>query len=163
MQNECDAQRGEVKQLLEKGEKMKKDTHDDAISVDLGDKLDKLKQDWTKVCDDVANRSARIKEANKCADAFYSELDKTLIWLKLSKDKLTVRPTASLDRLSVGRQLVDAQIQQADVDKKSRDKDELKSKATALISATDIDHPVVTDLLDDTSVQWAALADGKKY
>lgn len=163
VQSECEVQSVEVKQLLEKGEKMLRDTNDDAISVDLADHMARVRADWQKVNEGMDRRTARMKQANLCAEAFYSHLDKTQVWLRLSQDKLGAKLTVVLERQVVARQLLDVQVHQAELDKKSRDIDELNSYANALIAATDTDHPIVVFKLDTASQLCTALADGTNY
>lgn len=135
------------------------DSTDDATSVDLADRMTRVRADWQQVIEGMERRTERMKQANVCAEAFYSHLDNMHVWLKLSQDKLGAKLTVVLERQAVTRQLLDVQVHQAEVDKKSRDIDELKSRADSLIAATDIDHPSVVDKLKSASRLFTALAD----
>ncbi len=146
--------------MLERGDKVVRDTSDDATSVDLADHMARMKADWQRLSGEMERRTGRMRQANVCAEAFYSQLDKTQVWLRLSQDKLGAKLTVVLERQAVARQLLDVQVQQAELDKESRDMDELKIRADALIAATDTDHPTVIDKRDKITQLCTALSDG---
>ena len=163
LQNEVTDRDAEVRQLLDKGNKLLEDAaHSPGGSsnvADLQDAIDVIRSEQRKLKDGLKDKSARLKQASAHAQKFNADLDVLQRWLTLQEGKIQTSESLSLDPDSVAQQIKDMQTLQNELLKKRRDHETLNSEAQALIGCTDDGHDDVISELDNVNARWQALSD----
>ena len=163
LQNEVTDRDAEVRQLLDKGNKLLEDAaHSPGGSsnvADLQDAIDVIRSEQRKLKDGLKDKSARLKQASAHAQKFNADLDVLQRWLTLQEGKIQTSESLSLDPDSVAQQIKDMQALQNELLKKSRDHETLNSEAQALIGCTDDGHDDVISELENVNARWQALSD----
>lgn len=110
LQHELDLKEPEVKQLLAKGDKFLKDASPSAEANAIADTVGELRAEWERVQQDAKEHNARLGAAAALAQHFSDHLDKMLMWMQMTEEKLEKMHPEDLDRESVLQKLKELQV-----------------------------------------------------
>ena len=131
-----------------------------SATADLGEKLDAVKTEWRDVRERAADKASQLREAASRADKFHNDLDTMLGWISLNEEKLSSAASPSLRRDTLTRQLSEAHGLQAELQRKNRDAELIRSEATALADASEMDRQAVDVQVNELGGRWEELSTG---
>ena len=164
IQSEILAREPEIRSLLEKGQKIFDQSPPTSDIADFTNKLDTAKSEWRKLREKATEKNAKLKEAVKQSEKFYSDLNTMSAWLDITEEKLASLDSVTLQPDVLARQLDEAQLLEANIKRQSRDNEILKSEAEGLMNMSDVDGRIVADQLQKVEARWDKLSSGEnKY
>lgn len=128
----------------------------------LVDTVKTIQDEWEVLRDSASEREEQLEESNKHAQNFQAQLDKMLLWLQLTEDKLEGLNPDAMDQDSVAKKLKEAQALRGDVLKFSYDQELLNREGQSLMDSVDSDKGLVKVRLEDINQRWDNLNEGKK-
>jgi len=161
IQNELQNREPEVRLLFERGQRFMDQSPSDATSAGVPSTLDAVKAKWRSVRDEASDKASKLREASKRSEVFNTELETMLAWLAMSEDKIASVSAVGVSRDAVARQLTDVQAVQADMQRKTRNRDALAAAAKTLQDSCGTDKDAISRKMDDVETRWNRLVAGK--
>lgn len=100
----------DVKELLEKGDKLVQDSSPSAEVRAIADTLGELQGEWERLRQEAAEREKRLTAADSHAQHFNEHLDKLNMWLNMMEEKLDKMKLSDLDRKDIEQTLKDLEV-----------------------------------------------------
>ncbi|XP_046365486.2 microtubule-actin cross-linking factor 1, isoforms 1/2/3/5-like isoform X11 [Haliotis rufescens] len=154
------AQEPEIRDLLDKGQKILEKSSPTMDTRNIADTLDQIQSEWKDLQDSAKDKEQDLAEAKAHAQKYQDSLDKMLMWMDMSDDKLKKTQPDKLEKDTVGRKLKELQALQNDVLKKTHDHDHLNREGEALMECVKDGRQNVRNQLDDLNNRWEHLNSG---
>lgn len=110
MQQELSLKEPEIRQLLEKGDKLVKESSPTTEVRAIADKVGELQGEWTRLQQEVTVQDSRLTMAGSHAQQFTERLDKMAMWLQMTEEKLEKMKPEDVDQNTVVHKLKELQV-----------------------------------------------------
>lgn len=127
-----------------------------SATANLAEKLNAWNTEWRDVRKRAADKASQLCEAASHADMFDLNLDMKLDWNLFNEEKLSSVASPSMHHETLTRQLSEGHGLQAELQRKSRDTELVRSEAMALADACEMDGQVI----DELGGRWEELSTG---
>lgn len=148
----------EIKELTDKAKQF--GTSSSPAMKSLVDTVKNIQEEWEGLKDSANEREEQLESGLKHAQNFQAQLDKMLLWLQLTEDKLEGLNPDATDQDSVAKKLKEAQALQGDMMKMSYDQELLNREGKSLMDSVDSEKGQIKVRLEDVGQRWEALSEG---
>ena len=99
-----------MKGLLEKGDRLVRDSSPSAEVRAIADTLGELQGEWERLKKEAAEREGRLTAADSHAQHFNEHLDKLNMWLNMTEEKLDKMKASDLNGKDIDQTLRELQV-----------------------------------------------------
>ncbi|XP_041359578.1 microtubule-actin cross-linking factor 1, isoforms 1/2/3/5-like isoform X9 [Gigantopelta aegis] len=157
IQQDIASREPDIRELLDNGSKILEDTVPSHETQQLLDMLETIQSDWDYLRDVARTKDDKLARTMAHAEKYHENLDKMLLWLQLSEDKLKKAQPQEWNKDAVGKTLKELQALQKDVLKKTHDHDNLNREGEALIGCVEDGQPEIEQQLKSINERWEDL------
>ncbi|KAL8599003.1 hypothetical protein ACOMHN_006812 [Nucella lapillus] len=154
LQQELALKEADIKQLLEKGDKLLEGATPSAEVQAIADTLGELKGEWDRLKEEAADREGRLASADSHAQHFTEQLDKLVMWLTMTEEKLDKMKSNELGRKDIEQTLKDLQGLETEVQRKGQAVDRLQQEGQSLKDSVDTGQDDIDGRLQAAHQRW---------
>ena len=110
LRHELSLKDADLKELLEKGNKLVEDASPSQEVQAIAETLSELQGEWDRLKEETAEREGRLATADLHAQHFNEHLEKMVMWLNMTEEKLNNLKPDDLDIKDIAQTLRDLQV-----------------------------------------------------